>query len=207
MYRHHIFAENIDILKPHCSVGVIGLSFAQVHKSVSVANSLEKTTNDDEPQLSYIVGPISKKTRNMVRLIARQAQAEGIDCRTGKYTVHFNKEKYDASSLDELPPPLHPSNVKQIRIDNDTIAYQSEFAPFSNMFPVCITIGQYKFISLEQAYQFLRAKKMNKLLAATKIYLSRDQVEIKQLGDDLGTTDAWEAEKFDIMYICLKRKF
>ena len=45
------------------------------------------------------------------------------------------------------------------------------------------------------------------MLIAAKIYLSRDQIEIKQLGDEAGTSDLWETEKFDIMYICLKRKF
>ena len=117
--------------------------------------NLRKKRDYKQVWINEDLGPASKKTRNMIRLIARQAQTEGIDCRTGKYAIHVNKEKYDASSLDELPPPLHPSNVKQVMIDKDTIAYQSEYAPFSNMYLVCVTIGKYKFVSLEQAYQYL----------------------------------------------------
>ena len=153
------------------------------------------------------LGETSKRTRNMVRMIAKKANAEGIDIKTGKYTVLVDKVKYEASSLDELPPPLHPSSIKQVRVDRNTIAYQSEYAPFSNMFPACIEVGQRKFISLEQAYQFFKAKTLNKMLAATKIYLSRNQIKIKMLGDELGTSEEWEAKKFDIMYICLKKKY
>ena len=153
------------------------------------------------------LGPTSRRARNMIRHIARQAQNQGIDHRTGKYTIYIGNTKYDESTLDDLPPPLHPSNVKQVQIDPNTIAYQSEHAPFSNFYPSPIVMGKYKFVCLEQAYQFLRAKTLNKLLAASKIYLSRDPVDIKRMGDELGTSDIWEAKQFDVMYVCLIKKF
>ena len=28
-----------------------------------------------------------------------------------------------------------------------------------------------------------------------------------KIGDELGTSDAWKSNKFDIMYVCLKTKF
>ena len=157
---------------------------------------LRKTRDYKQVWINEDLGQGSKKTRNLIRQIAKKASAEGIDCRTGKYTLLVNNEKYEGRDLGELPPPLHPCNVKQVRIDRDTVAYQSEYAPFSNLFPVCITMGDLKFISLEQAYQYLKAKTMNKFLVATRIFLSRSQVEIKQMGDELGTSDAWEAKKF-----------
>ena len=153
------------------------------------------------------LGQTSKKTRNMIRLISKKAQADGIDCRTGKYALFLNKEKYDNTNLCDLPAPLHPSTVKQIQIDKDTIAFQSEYAPFSNMFPSEMNVGKHNFFCLEQAYQYLKAKTFNKLLAATRILLSRDQVEIKQIGDELGTTAEWDVKRFDVMYVCLKKKF
>ena len=48
---------------------------------------------------------------------------------------------------------------------------------------------------------------MDRPLAATRILLSNDPVEIKQIGEGLGTSEKWEARKFDIMYMCLKAKF
>ena len=153
------------------------------------------------------LGATSKRKRNLIRLIARQARTEGIDHRTGKYAIHLGKVKYADDNLEELPPPLHPSAVKQIRLDDNTVAYQSENAQFSNFYPCKITIGEYKFIMAEQAFQFLKAKQMNRPLIATKIYLSRNAYDIKQLGEELGTSDTWEQKKFEIMYICVKKKF
>ena len=169
--------------------------------------NLRKTVSYKQVWVNEDLGKTSKKTRNLIRLIAKKAQAEGIDCRSGKYMLQVNREKFDGSKLDELPPPLHPSNIKQFNLDKDTVVYQSEHAPFSNMFPVAIVVGQYRFVSLEQAFQFFKAKTMNKLLAATKIYLSRNQIEIKQMGDELGQSELWDTKKYDIMYVCLKRKF
>ena len=153
------------------------------------------------------VSPESKRRREMIRLIAREAQHQGIDCRTGKYALHINRTKFDDNSLEDLPPPLRPSNLKQIKIDDKTLAYQSEHAPFSNFFNCQITIGKHKFFCAEQAIQFLKAKTLNKPLAATRIYLSRDVRFIKQTGHDIGTSDEWDACKYDHMYICLKKKF
>ena len=168
---------------------------------------LRRTENHKQVWVNEDLGQISTKTRNMIRLIAKQAQAEGIDCRTGKYALFVGNRKFDESNFDELPHPLHPSSVKQIQIDATTIAYQSENAPFSNFYPARFNLGKQGFTCHEQAFQYLKARKLNKPLAATRILLSRDLVEMKRIGDGLGTSDAWEACKFDIMYMCLKAKF
>ena len=164
------------------------------------------------PELKQIwinedIGPEAKRKQGVIRLINREAQQQGIDCRTGKYTVFLNKTKFDADNLDELPKQLRPSCLKQVMIDDQTLAYQSEHAPFSNFFHCQVLFGSLRFSCLEQAYQFLKAKTMGKPLAATKIYLSRDVIEMKRIGDALGTTPEWESKQLDIMYICLKRKF
>ena len=104
---------------------------------------------------------------------------EGIDCRTGKYSILVDNQKYSENNLDELPPPLHPASIKQVRIDENLIAYQSEDAPFSNFYPSTITKGEMDFVCLEQIFQFIKAKTMNRPLAASRIHLSRDPVEMK----------------------------
>ena len=67
------------------------------------------------------LGPASKRKRNMMRLIAKQAKIQGIDHRTGKYAIHIGKEKFEEGNLDELPPPLHPTSIKQVQIDRDVL--------------------------------------------------------------------------------------
>ena len=70
-----------------------------------------------------------------------------------------------------------------------------------------IDTGTHKFIRLEQAYQYLRAKTLNKPLTAARIYLLRDPVAMKRLGDEIGPSDLWDKKKFDVMYKLLKMKF
>ena len=168
---------------------------------------LKNTADYRRVWINEDLGPLSKRKRNVIRMVTREAQDQGIECRPGKYAVHINKSRYDCENLDDLPPRLHPSQLKQVMTDANTLAYQSEFAPFSNFYKCDITIGSHKFFCLEQAFQFLKAKNLCKPLAATRIYLSRDVHFIKQVGNDLGTSDAWEAKQFDIMYECIKKKF
>ena len=153
------------------------------------------------------ISPASKRRRDLIRLISREAQNQGIDCKTGKYAIHINKTRFDDNNLDDLPPPLQPVNLKQIRVDKDTIAYQSEHAPFSNFYHCQLIIGKHRFFCVEQAIQFLKAKTLNKPLAASRIYMSRDVCFIKQVGHDIGTSKEWEEHQYDYMYICLKKKF
>ena len=168
---------------------------------------LRKTTDFQKVWVNEDLSPISQRKRGLIRLITKEAQQQGIDCKTGKYSIQIKRTKYDSSNMEDLPPQLHPSQLKQVQIDQNTIAYQSEYAPFSNFFPSRINIGRHEFFCLEQAFQFMKAKTLNKPLAATKIFLSRDVRFIKQLGAELGSSDEWETKQFDIMYECLKRKF
>ena len=168
---------------------------------------LKRTEHFQKVWINEDVSPASRRRRDIIRLIAKEAQEQGIDCKSGKYALHIDHVKYDESNLDDLPPPLHPTHLKQVQIDKDTLAYQSEYAPFSNFFASLIIISKHHFFCAEQAFQFLKAKTINKPLAATRIYLSRDVLFIKQIGFDLGTSEEWEARKYDYMYICLKRKF
>ena len=169
--------------------------------------ALKKTADYQRVWVNEDLGPISKRKRSLIRMISREAQLQGFDCKTGKYAIHIDKTKYDDTNIDELPQQLHLTQLKQVQIDQNTIAYQSEFAPFSNFFTCSVVIGNHVFFCVEQAFQFVRAKTMGKPLAATKIYLSRDVRFIKQVGNDLGTSETWEARKMDVMYESLKKKF
>ena len=173
----------------------------------SKRTELRGTTDFQRVWVNEDLGQASKRKRGLIRLITKEAELQGIDCRSGKYALHINRVKYDDSNLDELPPQLQPTSLKQVQIDKETLVYQSEFAPFSNFYPCHIVAGQHTFFCLEQAFQFLKAKFLNKPLAATKIYLSRDVRFIKQIGAELGTTEEWEGRQFDIMYLCLLKKF
>ena len=168
---------------------------------------LKHTTGFQRVWVNEDLGPISKKKRGVIRLIAREASLQGIDCRTGKYSIRIDNVKYDGGNLDELPPKLQLTQLKQVMVNETTLAYQSEYAPFSNFYTCNIKLGKHTFFCVEQAYHFVHAKTVNKHLIAMKIYLSRDVRYIKQLGHELGSTPEWEGRQFEVMYACIKRKF
>ena len=168
---------------------------------------LRKTRNYQRVWVNEDLGPAEKRKRGLIQMISKQAQQQGVDCKTGRYTLQIGRDKFDENNLSDLPPLLQPTSVKQVMVSRNALAYQSEHAPFSNFFPCQIRIGKHTFFCLEQAFQFLRAKTLNKPLAATRIYLSRDVYYIKSLGNELGSSPEWEACQFDVMYECVLKKF
>ena len=102
----------------------------QADRDLVYANRMDLRRTQDFKQVwvNEDLGQASKKIGNILRLITKQAHAEGRDCRTGKYDIRIDRNRFDNNNLDELPPQIRPSKVKQIQLDKDTIAYQSEFA-------------------------------------------------------------------------------
>ena len=168
---------------------------------------LKRTKDYQKIWVNEDMGALSKRKRGLIRLITKEAQQQGVDCCTGKYSITIDKKRYDDDNIQDLPSKLHPTQLKQVQIDEGTLAYQSEFAPFSNFYACKVNVGSHTFFCLEQAFQFLRAKILDKPLEATRIYLSRDVYYIKRAGNELGTSDIWESRKFDVMLQCLKKKF
>ena len=168
---------------------------------------LRHTVDYQRVWINEDLAPISKRKRGIIRLIAKEAALQGIDCRSGKYAVHIDNVKYDHNNLSDLPPRLQPTHLKQVLVNQRTLAYQSEHAPFSIFFPAQIKLGQLVFFCAEQAFQFIHAKTINKNLVTTMIYLSRDVHDIKRLGNELGTSQEWEDKQYEVMYTCLKKKF
>ena len=131
------------------------------------------------------LSPPTRRTKTMVRMIAKQAYDKGIPCKNNKYSVTLDDVRYNESDLRELPQPLSTQNVKQIQMDPKTIAYQSEHAPLSSLFPAPIKIGEQEYDNPEQALQHIKAKTHNRPLLAEKILLSRKAYDIKQMGDSI----------------------
>ena len=82
---------------------------------------------------------------NAIRLVARQAQAQGVQHRASKFAIHIGEERYDEKNLKELPPQLSLSSIKTLKIDDNTLAYQSEHSIYSNLAPAKIKIGKHDY--------------------------------------------------------------
>ena len=72
------------------------------------------------------LGALSKRKCGIIRLISREAQLQGVDCRTGKYVLHIDNKKIDHENLDDLPHQLHPTSLKQVQIDDPDRASNEE---------------------------------------------------------------------------------
>ena len=95
---------------------------------------LRKTKEFQRVWVNEDMGPLSKRKRSLIKHITKQAQIQGVDCRSGKYSLIIDKKRFDDENLDDLPMNLHPTQLKQVQIDGKLLAYQSEYAPFSNFF-------------------------------------------------------------------------
>ena len=153
------------------------------------------------------LGPSTRRTVNLIRLVARQAQQQGVQHRAAKFSIQIGQEKFDERNLEELPAPLSLSNIKTVQVDEKTLAYQSEHSIYSNLYPTEFRIGTQKYTSTEQAYHHIRAVRHRKPLAASRILLSRDPYDIMRIGSEFKLTEEWEECKEDIMYGCILRKF
>ena len=153
------------------------------------------------------LGHNSRRAVNLIRMVARQAQLQGIPHRVSKYAIHIDNEKFDERNLEELPQEISLSKVKTVPIGDNIIAYQSEHSCFSNLYPVKIKIGRHSYTSAEQAFHHIRAVKLKKPVAASRILLTRDPYDIIKIGAELTATKEWEDCEDDIMFGCLLRKY
>ena len=143
----------------------------------------------------------------MVRLIAKQAHDKKIPCRNNKFSVTVNGINYKEGDLNKLPTPLSTKNIKQIQIDYKTIAYQSEHAPLSSLYPAKVKIGEQDYDTSEQAFQHIRAKSNNRPLLAERILLSRNTYDIKRMGDEITTSEEWDGKEEEVMYAIQLKRF
>ena len=81
----------------------------QIDRDAIYAKRLElkHSTNYQRVWINEDLGQASKRKIGLIRLIrliTKEAQALGIDCRSGKYTLHIDRVRYDDSNWEELPP-------------------------------------------------------------------------------------------------------
>ena len=106
------------------------------------------------------------------------------------------------------PPPRFPFRaLKQIQIDPNTVAYQSEYAPLSSLYLAKVRIGKHDYDTSELTFQHIKVKKHNKELLAERIKLCKKTYIIKQMGDEIKTSQEWSDSEEDIMYTIQLKKF
>ena len=153
------------------------------------------------------LSPTARRAKTMVRLITKQAQEKGVQCRSTKFSVTVGEARYNENSFDELPLPLSTQEVKQIQIDHKTVAYQSEHAPFSSMYPARVKIGEIDYDTSEQAFQHIKAKSNKRPLLAERLLLCRNTYTIKQMGNEITVDQKLGDNEEEVMFSITYKKF
>ena len=169
--------------------------------------NLAKSDNFYNVWLVDDVTPNARRTKTIIRQINKAAKEAGAKCTSTAFSLTIDHQKYEALNFDTLPEQFSLEKVKTKQITDSLIAYHSEHSPFSNLFPCAIRIAKREFTSLEQLFQFKRAKRHNRSDLAEKIYLSRDAYEIRQFGAEAGSSEEWKKIEQDVMLAIMLRKF
>ena len=115
--------------------------------------------------------------------------------------IKFKNELYNVKQLNDLPPGCRICDAQQIFIeDKKAIAFAGEFASLSNLHICKVEYNNQIFNSVEQAFQFTKAKFHNKNFLADEILLEERPFEIKHLGDQIKTNKTWRKIEANILY-------
>ena len=140
----------------------------------------------------YPVYKAAKNCKMKVKLVADTLTVEGK-----RYTIH---------SLDKLPDKLQPKHLSELKTDSVIFFYDSYL---SNFFRVNFMINGINYLSVEQYYQYQKAKLVNNEEIASKILTSVYPKEQHQLGKLLKTEGTqWNLKlKKQIMETAVFAKF
>ena len=180
----------------------------QDDRNMIYANRLQlrKTRNFQRVWVSEDVTPQTRRSRNVIREVSKEARAQGAHCSATPSSVTINNRRYTETNLDDLPPEFAVEKTKMKKI-GDTIAYNSEHAPLSNLYPAAVPFGKHVHLSSEQAFRYTRATENKHYNAAARILWSRDPYELMELDRDLPVTQAWKEKEDFVLFKCMFRKF
>ena len=156
--------------------------------------------------ISEDVTPQTRRTRNVIRDVAKEARDRGARCQATPTSVTINDTKYTEENLEDLPSEFATDKSRMKKL-GDTIAYGSEHAPFSNLYPAKVPIKKRNYLSSEQAFRHIRAKENKHHNIAARILWSRDPYDIMDLDRHMPLTEEWKKKEDFELFKCMYRKY
>ena len=156
--------------------------------------------------VSEDVTPRTRRTRNVIREVVKEVRNQGARCSAPPSSLMINDKKFTEDNLEDLPPAFAVEKVKMKKI-GDTIAYQSEHAPFSNLYPARVPIKKRNYLSSEQAFRHIRATDNKHYNVAARILWSRDPYEMMDLDKNMELSKQWKEKEDFVLFKCMFRKF
>ena len=156
--------------------------------------------------ISEDVTPQTRRARNVIREVAKEARNHGARCQATPNSVTINDRKYTEENLEDLPSEFATEKTKMKKLGN-TIAYGSEHAPFSNLYPARVPMKKRNYLSSEQAFRHIRAVENKQPNIAARILWSRDPYDIMELDRDMPVSEEWKRREDFELFKCMYRKY
>ena len=148
----------------------------------------------------------TRRDRNVMREVAKEARNQGARSTATPNSVIINDKRYTKETLVDLPPEYAVEKCKMKKM-GDTIAYQSEHAPFSNLHPARVRIKRRNYLSSEQAFRHIRATDNNHPNIAARILWTKDPYDLMELDRDMEVTEEWKKKEDFVLFKCIFCKY
>lgn len=155
--------------------------------------------NDDLPP------KISRQHKDL-RSVVNLAKSKQMDAKKIGNKITINDQTYTHRDLGNLPEGIKLADVNS-KITPKGLAFSGQHVLFSNFFPIEMRFNGIVFPTAEHAYQFERAKFLNKNESANSILKVRKPQDAKLIGSRLPRSAEWDACKRDKMKEIVTSKF
>ena len=143
-----------------------------------------------------------------LRALAAFARSKGYNSSVRSTFIVVQGKKYSYQELGRLAPEISLEKAKTLEcLDWKGIAYQSDHAPLSNLYPCNIVYKSRVFLSAEGALQHTRAIICGRTVEANQIEFERNAYKVKRIASGLPYSQEWEDKVEDILLEILIIKF
>ena len=176
-----------------------GLIYKNIHKLKGKHEWASTHINDDLPADEL------RKQRDL-RALAAHCRTHGKSASQVGMSLKYEGQRYSMDQLEDLPKGFMMSCIK-IREAQDGVAFQSEYAYISSMFPIPIKYEGTIYKSAEALYQSRHAAVCNRPDLAQQIIQAPDAFAAKALSRKIPLSNKWELNKVEVMTEVVQLKF
>lgn len=157
--------------------------------------------NKDQPE-AY------RRRKSMLRDLVKLAKKKGYkDARIESGGIKVDGIVYMPDNFCDLPDPIKPREVRIRKTKNGGLAFCSEWAFLSNLYPAPFVYNDKMFSSVEQCYQMEKALFHNEYAKANKIICTDDPHKCKKHGRGVPDSPEWIGTREGVMKEIVLQKF
>lgn len=185
------------------------IKFAREQTRNEVNRKRTNLKDSDETKSSFLNEDLPAKInqqRAELRCIVNNARSKNVNAKSMGDRISIDNKIYTHSEIDLLPQGLKISDAKIIDTAKG-LAFQSQYAFLSNLYPSPVKYNGIQFPSSEHAYQYNKAIFLGKQDAAYKIRIAKTSQIAKREGGRLPSNKDWDSSKLKTMTEIVFSKF